>query len=385
MKLDLEVLSECCKTKASKIVDAGVPYVRRFLRFLALPYCFSKVNWKECTKTKIEVAFDFLYIFFRLKYFPDNYSPCRLWEKSKAEWVYYYGSNYDPYQRRQLRKAVQPAAYEIVFQDKVVSEMLCKANQIPTPKIMRVVKDGQPIEGVAADLAREGVERLIFKPRFGKGGGGIICTEFRDGKVKAISRGEEVSIARIAAKGEMVVQEFINQHKDMSKISASTNTIRAVTIRRSNGEVLIVGTYARFGVGSSKVDNLSQGGICVAADINTGKLAPSGFDRLSHVFEMHPTSGLAFIGYQIPLWDGVINLAKKVQSSFEFYPLLGMDIAVTEHGPVIIEINSGYDNVDLEQAQGPILRNLQVYEAYTEYDLLINKYQRNLKHSQQGS
>ena len=111
MNIDLEALSDRSKRNASQFWFACVPYVRRFLRFLALPYCFSKVNWKECTKTKTQVAFDFLYIFFRLKYFPDNYSPCRLWEKNRAEWAYYYGSNYDPYQRRQLRKVVQPAAY----------------------------------------------------------------------------------------------------------------------------------------------------------------------------------------------------------------------------------------------------------------------------------
>ena len=343
------------------------------------------MNWKECTKTKTQVAFDFLYIFFRLKYFPDNYSPCRLWEKNRAEWAYYYGSNYDPYQRRQLRKVVQPAAYEIVFQDKVVSEMLCKANEIPTPEILRVAADGESIEGVAAELEQEGFRKLIFKPRSGKGGGGIVCTEVQDGAVRAISRGEDVSIEELRAKGEMIVQEFISQHQDMNNISTSTNTIRTVTIRKRNGDVIIVGTYARFGVGNSRVDNLSQGGVCVAADVLTGTLAPSGFDRLSHVFEVHPTSGLAFNGYQIPLWGEVINLAKKVQSSFEFYPLLGMDIAVTEDGPVVIEINSGYDNVDLEQAGGPILKNPQVFQAYKEYDLFINKHQRNLKHIQQGS
>ncbi|MCR8915811.1 hypothetical protein FDP08_03460 [Marinobacter panjinensis] len=378
MSVDLEVLSEKVKNKISQGRDNGIPYIRRFLRFLALPYCFSKVNWKECTKSKTQVAFDFLFIFFRLKYYPDNYSPCRLWEKSKSEWVYYYGSNYDPYQRRQLRKSVQPRAYEIVFQDKVLSEMLCTAKNIATPEIIRIVKEGENIERVAQELAKRELRNLIFKPRSGKGGGGITCTQFEDGEVNAIQKGLVVPLGGIKAESELIVQEFITQHKDMSRISESTNTIRAVTIKKINGEILIVGTYARFGVGTSKVDNLSQGGICVSVDIDTGKLAQSGFDRMSQVFQEHPTSRVQFAGYQLPQWERVIALAKEVQAAFEFYPLLGMDLAITEKGPVVIEINSGYDNVDLEQARGPILKNSEVCSAFKEYNLLINKYQKNL-------
>lgn len=378
MKIDLEALAEEGKLKLSEIIESGAPYIRRFFRFLALPYCFSKVNWSECSKSKSQVAFDFIYIFFRLKYYPDNYSPCRLWEKSRSEWQFYYGSNYDPYQRRQLRKYVQPRIYEIVFQDKVISEMLCMSKNIPSPEIIKIVNEGESLEHVALELSIQKLNNLIFKPRSGKGGGGITCTQFEDGEVNAVQKGSLVPLGGVRAESELIVQEFIAQHEAMSIISRSTNTIRAVTIRNKNGEILIIGTYARFGVGSSKVDNLSQGGICVSVGVESGKLSDTGFDRLSQKFKQHPTSGVLFQGYQIPQWEKVIGLAKRVQSSFEFYPLLGMDIAITTEGPVVIEINSGYDNVDLEQARGPILKNPEVYKVFKEYDLLINKYQKNL-------
>ena len=54
------------------------------------------VNWDECDRNKILVCYDHLYIFFALKYFPDNYTSCRLWEKPRSEWKYYYGRGYDP-------------------------------------------------------------------------------------------------------------------------------------------------------------------------------------------------------------------------------------------------------------------------------------------------
>ena len=384
MNINLESLSDKTKLKISQGGANGIPYIRRFFRFLALPYCFSKVNWNECKKSKIEVAFDFIYIFFSLKYYPDNYSPCRLWEKPKAEWSYYYGSNYDPYQRRQLRKRVQPNAYEIVFQDKVISEMLCKAKNIATPEILRIVKKGESLEVVAKELAEKNIKNLIFKPRAGKGGGGITCTQFENHDVNAVQKGSIAPLGKIKAESDLIVQKFIVQHKDMSRISRSTNTIRAVTIKKKNGVILLVGTYARFGVGDSKIDNLSQGGICVSVDIGSGKLAKNGFDRMSQIFHGHPTSGITFDGYQIPQWEEVIALAKKVQDAFDFYPLLGMDIAISENGPIVIEVNSGYDNVDLEQARGPILKDPCVYKAFEEYDLLINRRQKKLQSKEQG-
>jgi len=379
MTIDLEALSEKAKSQILKAKTNGIPYLRRFFRFLALPYCFSKVNWAECTRSKCQVAFDFLYIFFRFKYYPDNYSPCRFWEKPRSEWAYYYGSNYDPYQRRQLRKKVQPSAYEIVFQDKVISEMLCNSESIATPEVVKVVSKGEDLESIAQGLAKMNLTNLIFKPRSGKGGGGITCTQLEDGVVNAIKNGLVVPLKGAKADCELIVQAFIEQHKDMSRVSQSTNTIRVVTLKRKNGEILIVGSYARFGVGTSKVDNLSQGGICVSVDTESGELSDTGFDRMSRIFHEHPTSGVLFKGYRVPQWGKVIDLAKKVQRSFDFYPLLGMDIAITYEGPVVIEINSGYDNVDLEQAQGPILRNPAVYEAFKEYNLLINRYQKKLK------
>ncbi|SFM70129.1 sugar-transfer associated ATP-grasp domain-containing protein [Marinobacter pelagius] len=384
MKIDLELISDKLKRQTTYGVESAIPYIRRFLRFLALPYCFSKVNWNECTKSKTQVACDFLYIFFQLKYYPDNYSPCRLWEKSRSEWSYYYGSNYDPYQRRQLKKSVQPTVYEIVFRDKVIAEMLCKARNIRTPEIIRILKEGEILEKAVKEFDEQNMKYLIFKPRSGKGGGGITCTQIKDGTVDAIQKGILVPLSGVRAESELIVQEFIIQHRDLSRISKSTNTIRVVTILRKNGDIIIVGTYARFGVGDSKVDNLSQGGICVSVDMDSGKLVETGFDRMSQVFTHHPTSRVPFHGYQIPKWEDVISLAKKVQSAFDFYPLLGMDIAITEEGPAVIEINSGYDNVDLEQATGPILKNPDVYATFKEYDLLINRHQKNLHFKEQG-
>lgn len=379
MNIDLELVSETAKIKIFRGIDSVVPYIRRFFRFLALPYCFAKVNWTECNKSKVRVAFDFLYIFFKLKYYPDNYSSCRFWEKSRSVWVFYYGSNYDPFQRSKLQRRVQPKKYEIVFQDKVITEMICRANRIPTPKIERVVNAGELLVSVTRELGSSGsLYKFIFKPRDGKAGHGITYCELNNDKIVAIQSGRFVEARNLVAKEQLVVQQYISQHKDLSCIAESTNTIRLVSLLKKDGSVVILGAYARFGVGNNKVDNMNQGGICVPIDSATGFLGKIGFDKLGRILKEHPTSGVIFDGFKIPMWNDVINLSKSVQSAFFFYPLLGVDIAICNSGPIVIEINSNYDNVGLERTCGPILRKKEVYEAFREYDLLINKQQQTL-------
>lgn len=348
---------------------------------MALPYCFSKVNWSECDRKKIEVAFDFLYIFFRLKYYPDNYSQCRLWEVDRKTWPYYYGSNYDPYQRKHLQVKLQPKVYEIIFKDKSITYQLCKANNLPTPGEVERIHIGEDIKTKLQSIfnINDYLNRVILKPIDGKGGSGVIFVEKTDnGSLKSLKGRSEIALESITTNEDLIAQEFVRQHTTLNKISESVNTVRIVTFLTDRQEVLIVGNYMRFGTGSSKIDNLSQGGICVAISGEHGCLKGPGYDRNSKIYHSHPTSNVFFDGFDIPLWKDVVELAVSTQKAFPFYRLLGLDIAITNDGPVIIEINSNYDNVDLEQACGPILTNPSILSAFSEHGLLFNNFQKRL-------
>ncbi len=124
-----------------------IPHFRQFLRFLALPDCyFFLVNLQECTASRFQVAMDFTYIFFILRNFPDNYSTCRLYESKRKEWTYYYGSNYNPYQRGKLIRTVQPQEYQIVFEDKEVCQKLCEGHGIKVPRSPGIITPDLPID-----------------------------------------------------------------------------------------------------------------------------------------------------------------------------------------------------------------------------------------------
>ena len=355
------------------------PLIRRILRFLALPYCyFVYVNWEVCPRSRTQVIKDLLFIFFKLKYFPDNYSLCRLWEKPRNEWAEYYGSIYDPLQRAKLRRKVLPMRYRVVYDDKHLCHQLCIANNIPVPEFHGIVDRDNFHHIASALLVAEPQRALIVKPFTGRGGQGICLIYVRDDRKWVRTSNRIVALEEFKLPTRSVIQTFIQQHEALQRFSGSVNTVRVATLLSRDGEVLVLGALVRFGVGGAFVDNTSQGGVKVGVDPADGRLMRVGCDKQNRQYEKHPTSGISFGGFQIPHWNQVVQLAERVQLAVPYNLLIGQDIAVGTNGPFVIELNAEYDNVGLEQACGPILANKEVLKAFNEYDLLINKYQKSL-------
>lgn len=354
-------------------------WIRRLLRFIALPYCYySDINWNICTQDKTQVIKDFLYIYFRLKYYPDNYFLCKFWLMSRKEWKYYYGSVYDALQRKKLRKEVFPLVYRIIYDDKMVSHQLCYANKLQVPAIFSVIDDGNYKEQIKQLTLNNPDKKYIVKPIAGRGGNGIHLLYIEDDQVVIQDKFRRKTIEQFILSGQAIVQEYVQQHPALDRISCSVNTIRIVTMLTRDKTVLILGAFMRFGVGNAFLDNTSQGGIKVGVQIETGEFKGLAYDKKGIEYTEHPTSRFRFEGFKIPFWKEVIALAEDAQRTLSYNKLLGQDIAVTEEGPVLIELNAEYDNAGLEQVCGPILKNPDVLKAFNEYNLLVNKYQREL-------
>lgn len=81
----------------------------RFQQFFMLPDCYRKIRAiKDCPKRGPALALDLLIWFYDYKAFPGHYGLSRLGEVDRAEWKYYYGSNYNPHQKMKLKSFVEP-------------------------------------------------------------------------------------------------------------------------------------------------------------------------------------------------------------------------------------------------------------------------------------
>lgn len=210
------------------------------------------------------------------------------------------------------------------------------------------------------ELSKESVEnilntlscdRLFIKPAQGRGGKGIIIANRHSDDY--LFNGKVIDYDYLSSlKGDYVVETEINQHPYIANIyRKSVNTIRAITVRHDNGDIELIAATLRMGVGGREIDNGSLGGIMIGIDLSTGKSLRSyatysiGTEKFSH----HPDSGFDFSTFHLENWkdikEEIINAADKLT----LLNLAGWDIALTESGIEIIEVNTLF-GIDLMQA-----------------------------------
>jgi len=193
-----------------------------------------------------------------------------------------------------------------------------------------------------ADTFREtfaGIKKIIYKPLASSGGYGIRTFELEGADPDEVY--EQIKKLRPG-----ILEEFIVQHPDMCRLSTSAvNTIRMVTImtRRDipgieKGKVNIMYAGARFATGNSVTDNLHSGGLVAGVDLEKGCIATDAVDYEYNVCKVHPDTGQVIKGFRIPYFREAVEMIRNAASINEGY--FGWDVAITEHGPTIIECNS---------------------------------------------
>ena len=154
-------------------------------------------------------------------------------------------------------------------------------------------------------------------------------------------------IRSILTQQRYLVQEFLTQHEEMSRLhSQSINTIRLVTVRGiKDGEIHILPSILRIGTGDSVMDNTSRGGVAVGVNIETGYLKQFGFFKPQYgtKTDVHPDSKIKFEDFQIPYFEEVKRQAVYFHSMLPQIHSVGWDIAVGPNGPIFVEGNDNWE------------------------------------------
>lgn len=203
------------------------------------------------------------------------------------------------------------------------------------------------VEGLCKLLKKK--KKLALKPSAGTHGDGFYCLAYEKGRYMA--NGESLGrngIAELIAgfKSFYVVTEYIEMHDEIKKIYAkSVNSIRVMVINSNGYDPRIMQSYMR--IGSSRTgytDNVGYGGICVMVNKDTGEMyQPETITN--HVFSpcpTHPDTGTPIAGV-IPNWELICTKIKEICRYLAELEYLGFDIAVTNDGFRVIEINIHQD------------------------------------------
>lgn len=176
--------------------------------------------------------------------------------------------------------------------------------------------------------------RFFAKPSHGCGGTGILQLNWAD------FPDESFLLQFLGEKGLSILEAPIVQHPHLAALhSQSVNTLRIVT-DRVDGRVWIAYALLKIGRGNTVCDNSSQGGMFCRMDLHTGQICTVAVDDAMTTYERHPDTGVAFKGYSIPFFTQALTLVMDASAVIPQIGHIGWDVAITPHGPVIVEGNA---------------------------------------------
>lgn len=292
---------------------------------------------------------------------PHYYHAARFWRREIPLQRKLRHANEREYQ--QLLDTVNPPRYRKASQHKVLEKATLSLFGIPTPKFIGFFHGargrtghGQPLRS-ADDLGRLLTEyagrRVCFKPVEGFGGLSFSALDVLadGGFLRHPITGQEWGTAQWAVKllespDGWLLEEYLAQHPEIAAINpASVNTLRVWVSEMTGG---FESRYAalRIGRATSQVDNSTSGGFACLVDMSSGRLG-RGIDLYDplRVIEQHPDTGVTLEGRPIPYWAEVLELGPRALSLFPKMRFAGLDIAIAQTGPVIIELNVAPDRV----------------------------------------
>ena len=185
--------------------------------------------------------------------------------------------------------------------------------------------------------------KIILKPTLECSGRGVrIFTKLTSGKF-ADKNGNELSASFLEKqyRGNFLIQEYLNQSKELSKFNeSSVNTIRIATYRDIKGNVHPLKSILRIGRKGAEMDNAHSGGMFCGIDSagNLGNYVCDWLGNKQTVFnDMDFTKSM-----QISNFSDVVSFALNVSKYVLHHDLVALDIALSaENNPCLLEINVG--------------------------------------------
>lgn len=251
---------------------------------------------------------------------------------------------------------LNPTKNAILARDKFVGHALFNSLNIPTSELYFAFdKETYSRENnlilhskdqVVARIKELGITEFVAKPAadsaHGMGVGVYRVSDFIE------FGGTKLSISDLL-KGKMILFEsLIKQTEQIASINrSSVNTVRMMTALYPNDEVKLMAAFIKIGRAGSCVDNAGSGGnVDCAVDIETGELYNAlQFNSWTDVqeIEKHPDSGAQLNGLVIDNWQEIKAKVLDMQGRIPYLKTIGWDVALTDEGPVIIEINNWWD------------------------------------------
>lgn len=249
-----------------------------------------------------------------------------------------------------------PKSWWAVSEDKWITECILARNGIPTTRSVAVICAGPRSFGEIESIKSAGqLDSFLSRqelPVFAKPLGqmasiGAIVIEAYDDKVVRLAGGTEISLdgffKETGKQPGYIVQKLVAPHGSMKNFSKYLGTVRLINFVFDD-RITTAHALLKVIANDNIADNYwRRGNMLANLDISTGRVTRvvtgSGCDlqELTH----HPDSGEEMIGFELPRWREVLDLNSACAALFAELRFNSLDVAITEDGPIVIEVNVG--------------------------------------------
>lgn len=218
------------------------------------------------------------------------------------------------------------------------------------------VENSSEIATSVADVVRilklKGVSQCVIKSTEDSHGDNVIVVKeiryFENDCELLLFNGATEKLSDVLSNHPRIFESVIKQTKQFAGFNeSSVNTVRFMTTMYPDGTAKVIPSWMKFGRIGRCVDNAGSGGnVDAAIDLETGRIYNvvefNGWRKVRKI-EKHPDSGVQLEGVIIENWESIKAEVIKFQQAFPWCKAAGWDIAITDDGPVVIEVNDMWD------------------------------------------
>ena len=251
--------------------------------------------------------------------------------------------------------------------DKLVAEAVLRGAGLPTSKTYAIF---HPIRSYGAIPALRTTEELadflraempfpcFSKPINGWQSRSVAHVERFDkaSDTLVLAGGHEIAVECFAAdiatlESGAIFQRLLKPDPDLAHATGErVSTVRTIVLISENRIETFRAAWKIPAAGNIADNFWRPGNLLADVDVADGRvrrvITGTGLDQRE--VDDHPDTGARLNGLTLPQWPKVKQLSEDVTSIFPDLRIVGLDVAITDQGPVVVEVNAGGD-MDLTQ------------------------------------
>jgi hypothetical protein len=254
--------------------------------------------------------------------------------------------------------------------DKILFHTIMAGARLPVPELLAATQRGRVLPGIpiltnqdaaAALLRRDSLYPLFAKPVAGKYSLSVLSADSYDRDNDAVilldgiqrATGDVVA-SLVGGSGYLIQRRLAPDHRLATLFGPRLWSVRVLALVRRAGPA-IHRAVAKITTGMNAADNFWRpGNMLGAIELDTGIIhrVVRGTGADLAVNEPHPDTGRPIVGTAIPDWSRLVELVLAAAPVFAGIRTQSWDIALTDQGPVFLEVNFGGDLNLVQLANG---------------------------------